>query len=158
MELSMFESDVKKVILFRPKPSRVSLIRIREKALEILLPKFLGILCECGTLDGGVGAMYGKVTAHMEDDIELGGFLLGRGRFGVHAYAPTARLRQGKVFSAHIGSFSVTDPRMFRYWGGHCGILSWKRGQWENRVAAHTAAPRTFAHVLTAGLTRPANR
>jgi hypothetical protein len=144
---------VKNVIPFQPKPSRVSLIRSRDKVLQIILPKFLGILWECGTLDGGASE-YRKVTAIVEGDIELGAIVLGYGRYCLHAYASTARSRQDKVFSVHIGDPSITDPAHFRYLSGRCGVLGWKRGQWEDRIAAHTAESRTVAHVLTAGLTR----
>jgi hypothetical protein len=138
-----------KVVLFRAKPRHVSLVRSRNEALESLIPKLLGILWEMGRFD-----RHGQVTAIIDADIELGGYILGWGCFGLHVYAPSGLVSCLKVFSAHVGDRSITDPAYFPYWGGRCGILSWKRGPWEDRVITQHAEPRTFAHLMTAGLTR----
>jgi hypothetical protein len=145
---------VGKIVPLQAKPKRVSLVRSREQALGILLPKFLGVLWDAGTMDEGIGALRGKVTAVIDGKIELGGLGLGYGAFVIHVYAPKARSPWTKVFSAHLGDSSVTVPRFFPYWGGRCGILSWKRGLWEDRIVAENVEPRTFAHLMTAGLTR----
>jgi hypothetical protein len=120
--------------------------------LTLLLPKFLGILWETGKADLKSG--YGKVTAFIDSDIELGGYVLDRSRFAIHAYLLTKPMVWTKVFSAHLGDRSAVDPHYFPYWNGRCGILIWKRGTWEDRVEAQGVAPRTIAHLTTAGLTR----
>jgi hypothetical protein len=98
--------------------------------------------------------VHGMVTALIDSQIELGGFKLSRGTFGIHVYAPTARSPWTKVFSAHLGDPSVVESRSFPYFGGRCGISSWKRGPWEDRISAERVDPRTVAHLLTAGLAR----
>lgn len=137
------------VLLFQAKPRHVSQLRSRNEALQILIPKMLGILWERGRVD-----RQGPLTAIIDADIELGGYVLGCGRFGLHAYARSGPLSWPKVFSAHLGDRSITDPAHFPYWEGRCGILNWKRGPWEDRVVTQHAEPRTFAHLMTAGLTR----
>jgi hypothetical protein len=153
----MEKLSVNNIVRLPIKPRRVSQVRSRDEALEILLPKFLGILWETGKVDKGIGALHGNVTAFIDGEVELGGFVLGYGVFGLHAYAPTARSPWTKVFSAHLGDPSVVDPSYFPYWGGRCCILSWKRGRWEDRIVAKREAPRTVAHLLTAGLARCKN-
>ena len=143
-----------KVVKLKPPPRRVSFVRRRDEALHLLIPKLLGVLWEAGRADKGPSAIPGKVTAHIEPQIEVGGYLLGPGRFGIHVYVPTDGTQITKVFSAHLGDFSVADPRFFTYYGGKCSILSWKRGAWEDCIVAEKVEPRTVAHLMTAGLTR----
>lgn len=149
-----------------PSPQRVSQIRSRDKALGILLPKLLGVLWERGE----PGEIPGSTKAFIGNEIDLPGITIdGRGReielgggrnpgvhgaWHIHAYASTPRERWTKVFSAHIGSQMVADPEHFPYWDGRCAVLSWKRGPWEDRIAAERGEPRTVAHLLHAGLTR----
>ena len=149
-----------KVVRLRVKPSLVSRTRSRDEALAILLPKFLGVLWEKGKPGGAahpgdVRAIPGDVIATIDSELGIGASVLGDGRFILHAYASTERVPWTKVFSIHLGDRSVVeDPRFFRHWLGHCGILTWKRGLWEDRIAALKVEPRTFAHLMTAGLTR----
>ena len=142
------------IIAFPSRLLRVSQMRIREDALGILLPKFLGILWECGAGDR-LGDIDSSFAAKLEGEINLGAIEIDVARYCLHVYSPTARSKSDKVFSAHIADRCIADPAHFRYWRGRCCLLSWKRGEWEDQIAAHGAAPRTIAHVLTAGLKRP---
>jgi hypothetical protein len=143
-----------KIVKLRPPPRKVSLVRRRDEALHLLIPKLLGVLWEAGRADKGPSAIHGKVTAPIESQIEVGGYLLGPGRFGIHVYVAIDGAEITKVFSAHLGDPSVVDSRLFPYYGGRCGILSWKRGPWEDRIVAEKIEPRTVAHLMTAGFTR----
>jgi hypothetical protein len=153
--MAVRKEDMSNVVKLKPKPRRVNLVRSRDEALHLLFPKLLGVLWESGKADTGAGAVHGKVSALLDESkIEVGGFILGRGTFAVHVYAPTARSPFAKVFSAHLGDTSLVDSRLFPYWGGRCSILSWKRGPWEDRIVADKAEPKTAAHLFTAGLAR----
>jgi hypothetical protein len=122
---------------------RVSGIRSRDKALEYILPKFLGILWE----KGRPGALPGSVKATLGQDVELDAAPFG-------ADAPTSRDPITKVFSAHLTpDASFVDPHYFRYQGGRCAILSWSRGSWEDQIAAADAVARPIES-LKSGLAR----
>jgi hypothetical protein len=80
------------IVLLPKRPRQVGAVRSRNEALEILVPKILGILWEKGRPD-----RQGLVTATIDEDIELGGYVLGRGRYGLHAYSPSETIAWKKA-------------------------------------------------------------
>lgn len=136
----------------------VSSIRNRDRALGILLPKFLGVLWRAPT-----PPLPSSIRPH--DRLEVGGhtihidefFAIGASAFGnafcLHAYVWSPMRDWTKVFSAHVADPIFTKPKCFQYWGGRCAILSWKRGPWEDELCAQPDQPRSLAHVYTAGVT-----
>jgi hypothetical protein len=122
----------------------VSTIRSRDKALDLLLPKFFGILCEMGKLEGQ------SAKAIIDGRIELQATKFRPNGIMLSAYAPTKKSPLDKVFSAHLATDrSAVDPAHFPYQAGRCGILSWKRGAWEDRIVASAAKPHEIAQLLT---------
>src|ERR1700683_952045 len=146
-----------KLTHLRTEPTIMRSVHRRDETLGFLLPKILGILWEKGRTDaphipGDIKAIPGDVVATIDDDLGIGAAAFGAGRFYIHAYGSTDRVTWTKLFSAHLGDHSVVDPAHFPYWNGHCGILSWKRGPWEDKIIAQQITPRSFAHLMTAGL------
>ncbi len=140
-------------------PRQISTIPSRDEVLSILVPKMLGLLWEAGEPEKFCSASnYRRVNAVINNEpghrVWAGALVFGSENFALDAYAPTVRSPITKVFSAHIGAHATPFGPPFKYWNGRCGILSWKRGLWEDRIANAPAAPRTLAHVLTAGLIR----
>jgi hypothetical protein len=142
------------VVPFRAQPQQLSRVRSRDRVLAVLVPKLLGILWDIGASPGLLGGI--SSVAGIDSDIEIGGSKFREGTFFLHVcVAPElGAWNWRKVFSAHVADRVFADPAYFPYCGGRCGILSWKRGPWEDRVMAQPSAPRTFAHLQTAGLTR----
>lgn len=139
-------------ILRFPAPHRaVSATRDREAALSRLLPKFLGVLWDIGEPD----CLPGSVVAKVSDNLEIGGSVIDEVRFEVHAYVKVGAEKFDKVFSAQLAAVGGGDPLFFKRWGGRCGVLSWRRGPWEDAISEYPIPPRTMAHVITAGLARP---
>jgi hypothetical protein len=95
----------------------------------------------------------GGVIFQVDPDLVIGGSALNTG-YVIHAYTRQAGADWVKVFSAHLADVVFGDPKRFKYWGGRCAILSWKRGPWEDRVYALPVEPRSLAHVHNAGLSR----
>ena len=103
-----------------------SAIRSRDKALDLLLPKFLWIVCSLGT-PSGTGRKRG-VKAIIDAGLELHASPLRPYRIVASVYALTERAPLYKVFSVHLAVASAfVDPQFFTYQAGRCGILSWKR-------------------------------
>ena len=122
----------------------VSTIRSRDKALDLLLPKFFGILCEMGKLEGQ------SAKAIIDGQIELQATKFRPDGIMLSAYAPTKKSPLDKVFSVQLATDRTSvDPAYFPYQTGRCGILSWKRGAWEDRIVAAAAEPREIAQLLT---------
>jgi hypothetical protein len=139
-------------ILKFPVPLRaVSATRDREAALSRLLPKFLGVLWDLGE----PGHLPGSVVAIVNEKLEIGGSPIDGVRFVAHAYVKVEPQKFVKVFSAHLAPVGGGDPMFFQRWGGRCGLLSWRRGPWEDVISEYPIPPRTMAHVITAGLARP---
>lgn len=136
----------------------VSSIRNRDHALGILLPKFLGVLWRAS-----MPSLVPPSAPH--DRLELPGHIIriddflsiGAGVFGnafcLHAYVWSPSRDWSKVFSAHVADPIFAKSKDFKYWGGRCAILSWKRGPWEDQLCAQPDQPRSLAHVYTAGIT-----
>jgi hypothetical protein len=110
----------------------VSKIRNRDAVLEIILPKFFGILGVKGSKLPGFGACSVQLT----DDIVLSASGIGVERVMLSAY-DVLNSEITKVFSAHVNDCpDGFDPGFFRYQGGRVAILSWRRGRWEDVVMA----------------------
>ena len=70
-------------------------------------------------------------------DFELHASPLRPYRIVASVYALTERAPLYKVFSVHLAVASAfVDPQFITYQAGRCGILSWKRGIWEDRIVA----------------------
>lgn len=139
---------------------QVSKIRERARALELILPKFLGVLwrgvpCPEGPPSSDDTRLrVGDYVVQIGSDLTIGGSYLGSIAYMIHAYIRPPGEDWKKIFSAHVADGVFTDKSFFRYWEGRCAILSWKRGTWEDRLLAESDEPRTLAHVQTAGLSR----
>jgi hypothetical protein len=71
-------------------------------------------------------------------------------------YSPV-KSRTMKVFSAHVmDTPAYGDPNFYRYYGGSVGLLSWRRGEWEEEIMLDVAAPRSLSEAFVMGLFRPA--
>ena len=124
----------------------VSAIRSRDKALDLLLPKFLWIVCSLGT-PSGTGRKRG-VKAIIDAGLELHASPLRPYRIVASVYALTERAPLYKVFSVHLAVASAfVDPQFFTYQAGRCGILSWKRGIWEDRIVAAACEPGSMENI-----------
>ena len=132
------------------RPPVVSKTRSRDRALALLLPKFIGVLWERGQLSERPGS----VKALIGDDLELGASEIVHGGYAISAYLLLPDSRATKVLSAHVAASRAVIDGLWPYWGGLCSILSWKRGAWEDRIVAEQVQPRTVAHLLYAGLIR----
>jgi hypothetical protein len=138
---------------------KVSDVRDRSKVLDILLPKFLGILWRGVPGPGGVPHLgdtrlrVGGYVVPLGDELTIGGTAMDVA-YMIHAYVRSPAEDWRKVFSAHLADKPFGDLN-FEYWNGRCALLSWKRGLWEDRLLMEPDEPRTFAHVQTAGLSKP---
>jgi hypothetical protein len=116
----------------------------REEALLRLVPKMLGILWE----EGQSSRLPSSVLAVLPAGIELSACYLLPNRIMLGAYSPVND-RFVKVFSAHVTERSeLADPTFYRYVGGSVGLLSWRRGEWEEAVMAHAVKARAAADLL----------
>ncbi len=138
------------IIILRTR-NKISSMHSREAALRLLIPQIIGLLWDRGMSTRSQCA--GLATVRIETGLEIGGYHVAPGAFGLHTYFEAVNSPISKVFSAHLfdPAFKITPGR---YLDGKCDILSWRRGNWEERVMAEQTNPRTVAHVLTAGLTR----
>jgi hypothetical protein len=79
---------------------------------------------------------------------------MGANRVMLSAYWPV-KLKITKVFSAHVTDLpSAVDQKFYRYYGGQFGLLSWRRGEWEDVIIADAAVPRTPSEAISSGLLR----
>ena len=119
----------------------VSKLRSRDQVLDLIIPKILGLLgCPRTAAPTGV-----KVTVNGSIELYLRQFA--DNGFALSVYAPTAKSLVDKVFSAHLVPFppSGADPAFFCYQRGRCGVMSWKRGTWEDAIAESSNAPCEIA-------------
>lgn len=120
---------------------KVSATRNREQALSLLLPKILCILSEKGQpgrrAEPGELVCPGDIIARVNSELEIGVSALREEAVIVHAYLRTDIFNSKKVLSVHLTKQDFGDPQFFRYWDGRCGILSWRRGTWEDAIMAH---------------------
>jgi hypothetical protein len=60
-----------------------------------------------------------------------------------------------KVFSAHVIDLpSLGDPKFYHFGNGHVGLMSWRRGVWEDAVMAHAATPLSLSETFLRGVFR----
>jgi hypothetical protein len=132
----------------------ISQVRCRNEVLKCILPKIFGIISEKGqSLEDFRGC-----AAKLDGELTLSGCHLGADRIVLSAYWPL-KSQMTKVFSAHvIDSPSSGDPNFYRFWNGHVGIMSWRRGVWEDVVMAHTARPLFLNETLLRSVLRTENQ
>jgi hypothetical protein len=117
----------------------VSKIRNRDVVLAAIIPETLRILCANGTKLHGFGA----VSVRLADDIVVSAGRLGARCIMLSVY-DVVNSEITKVFSAHVNdSAGGFDPAFFRYLRGRVGVLSWRRGTWEDMVLANPASLQT---------------
>jgi hypothetical protein len=67
-------------------------------------------------------------------------------------YSPSGE-KMLKVFSAHVTDKpSLGDPAFNRYAGGSVGVMSWRRGEWEDAILNHAAQARSPSELLSSGV------
>jgi hypothetical protein len=116
----------------------------REEALVQLIPKMLGVLHE----EGQSSRLPSSRLAVLSTGVEVSACYLAPSRIVLGAYSPLND-RFVKVFSAHVTERSeLADPAFYRYVGGSVGLLSWRRGEWEDAVMAHAAQAMTAADLI----------
>jgi hypothetical protein len=143
----MKKNTLNNVVAFPTVQPLIHTIRSRDSVLSVLLPKFFGVLWTRGKPCDhfkGVEALVGH-------NLEISAFEIVPGGYCLSAYLLLPNDRADKVFSAHVASRAVIDG-VRPYWDGRCCILSWKRGEWEDRLVAEQVDSRTVAHLLHAGL------
>jgi hypothetical protein len=139
-----------------PQPSLVpiSQIRSRNEVLKLLVPKIFGIICAKGqSLEAFPGC-----SAELDGEITLTGSHLGPDRIVLSAYWPL-KSQITKVFSAYVMDLLGSgDPNFYRFWNGHVGLLSWRRGTWEDAVMAQAATPLSVSETFLRGVFRTENQ
>ena len=120
----------------------------RDEVLAHLLPKISGIICDRGgKMDGFSGS-----SAQLIGDVVLIGSQLSPNRIVFSVYSPV-KSRTMKVFSAHVTNTpAYGDPKFYRYYEGSVGLLSWRRGEWEEVIMLDVAAPRSLSEAFVMGL------
>src|SRR6266436_106547 len=115
----------------------ISQPRHREEVIARLLPKIFGIISERGYPSRD----HLGCSAELSGELVLTGCMLGTDRIALSVYWPV-KSQIMKVFSAHVISTSSRgDPNFYRHWNGHLGLMSWRRGAWEDAVMAYPSAP-----------------
>jgi hypothetical protein len=116
--------------LFEPS---ISKIRNRDQVIRHLLPKIFAIIRERGR--PGLGHL--GLAAPVNDELTLAAYAIDAYRVALSVYWPV-KGELLKVFSAYvIRDRSLRgDPGFFRYMDGQVGVMSWRRGQWEDLIAA----------------------
>ena len=126
----------------------ISKTKNRDEVLAQLLPKIFGIICQRGQKTDG----FSPLSAQLEGGLTLTGSHLGSDRIILSVYWPV-NSRTTKVFSAHVTDSPVQgDPNFYRYWNRCVGLLSWRRGAWEDAIMANDDAPRSLSEVFTIGV------
>ena len=128
--------------------SLISKVRSRDEVLKYLLPKYFGIICEQGLrLEGDFSC-----AARLDGELTLTGCHLGPNRIVLSAYWPL-KSQLKKVFSAHvIDSPDWGDPNFYHFLNGHVGLMSWRRGTWEDAVMTHAAPALSIAEAFQRGI------
>ena len=132
----------------------ISKIRSRNQVLKHLLPKIFGIISERGQrLEA-----YPGCSASLDGELTLSGCHLGADRIMLSAYCPL-KFQITKVFSAHVTDLpNLGDPNFYRFWDGHVGLMSWRRGVWEDAVMDHAARPLSLSEAFLRGIFRTENQ
>jgi hypothetical protein len=138
----------------QPTLAPISQIRSRNDVLKHLVPKIFGIICEKGQ---GLADFPG-CSATLDGELTLSGCHLGPDRIVLSAYWPL-KSQMTKVFSAHVIDLPRSgDPNFYRFWSGHVGLMSWRRGAWEDVVMAHAARPLSLPETFLRGVFRTENQ
>lgn len=126
----------------------VSKIRNRDAVLNIVVPKILGILCATGHKRHG----FGGCSVQLNETIVPCAGRIGAECIMLSVY-DVVNSKIMKVFSAHVTDFpSAGNPTFYRYQDGRVGVMSWRRGSWEDVVMANEIAPQTVSEVFADGL------
>jgi hypothetical protein len=132
----------------------ISKNRNRDDVISRLLPKIFGVVGERGHPRHNQRGC----SAELDGELALSGGMLGEDRIVLSAYWPV-KSQIVKVFSAHIISTpSRGDPSFYRYWSGHLGLMSWRRGAWEDAVMAYPSVPLSLADTFLRGVFRTENQ
>lgn len=109
----------------------ISMVRNRNEVLKCLLPKIFGIISERGERLRA----YPGCSANLDGELTLSGSNLDTDRIALSAYWPL-KSQITKVFSVQVWNSPNSEDPGFRV-----GVLSWRRGPWEDAVMAHGAMP-----------------
>ena len=83
----------------------------------------------------------------------MSGCHLGADRIALSAYWPL-KSQMTKVFSVQVRNLpNSDDPDFYRV-----GVLSWRRGPWEDAVMAHAATPLSLSETFLRGVFRTENQ
>lgn len=110
----------------------LSTTRNRDHVIRQLLPKIFAIIRDRGRTNAGHLGIAAPVN-----DLTLSAYAIDPYRVALSVYWPV-KGELLKVFSAYV----VRDPRLsgdpdfYRYMDGQVGVLRWRRGQWEDLIAA----------------------
>jgi hypothetical protein len=122
----------------------ISKVRNRNEVLKRLVPKIFGVIGERGQrLEEFPGC-----SARIDGELILMGSQLGPDRIVLSVYW-TLKSQLTKVFSAHV------------YGGlenGRVGLMSWRRGAWEDAVMADAATPLSLSEMFKRGVFRTENQ
>ena len=71
-------------------------------------------------------------------------------------YYPVSRSDVMKVFSAQVSSVpQFGDIAFYQYWDNHVGILSWRRGGWEELIMLQETASLTVSEAFARRIFAP---
>ncbi len=132
----------------------ISKNRNRDEVLGRLLPQIFGIVGKKGhNLEG-----YPGCSAQLDGELTLTGSHFGPDRIMLSVYWPVKSSIM-KVFSAHVTDLpSSGDPNFYRFCNGCVGLLSWRRGGWEDAVMVHPALPLSLSETFLRGVFQPENQ
>lgn len=97
------------------------------------MPKIFAIIRDRGRPNAG----HLGLAAPINGELTLSAYAIDLYRVALSVYWPVKGELQ-KVFSAYV----VRDPRLggdpgfYRYMDGQVGVMSWRRGHWEDLIAA----------------------
>lgn len=111
----------------------LSTIRNRDHVIRQLMPKIFAIIRDRGRPNVG----HLGLAAPVNSELTLSAYAIDPYRVALSVYWPV-KGELLKVFSAYV----MRDPRLggdpgfYRYMDGQVGVMSWRRGQWEDLIAA----------------------
>jgi hypothetical protein len=106
----------------------LSTIKDRDFALRALVPCALWIVKRRGRLDAG----FPGFSVRLPGEVVVCRSRIDLYRFAVSVYVPVCKK---KVFSAHVTNRpELFDPAFYRNCEGHVGVVSWRRGEWEDVI------------------------
>jgi hypothetical protein len=118
----------------------ISKVRNRSEVLKHLVPKIIGVIGERGQ----ILEEYPGCSARLAGELILTGSQLGPDQIALSVYW-TLKSQLTKVFSAHVCD-SLEN--------GCVGLMSWRRGTWEDAVMADAAAPLSLSEMFKRGVFR----